>query len=150
MLEIFLKRKGLETIHWKGVMLTWENKFRIIKINMYPNNIIGFVKPLDIWEKDNPLGEPATYKKKKIGLLFDFLTVAVYARRQKNIKIANIAEKRKSEWKISHPGKSTTDTLTLHGIQTISLPWPVLGNQLENKLRTTTINVNTSMQNLVH
>ena len=107
MLEIFLKREGLETIHWKGIMLTWENKFRIIKINMYPNNIIGFVKPLDIWEKDNPWGEPANYKRKKIRLLFDFLTVAVYARRQKNIKIANIAEKRKSEWKILHLGKST-------------------------------------------
>ena len=75
-------------------MHPWENKFRIIKIDMYSNNIIGFGTPLDTREKDNPLGEPVTFKKKKIRLSLGFLRVPVYARRQKNIKRP---KKRKSE-----------------------------------------------------
>lgn len=39
---------------------------------MYSSNVTGFIKPLDIRGKYNPLGEPVTYKKKKIRWSLDF------------------------------------------------------------------------------
>lgn len=62
---------------------------------MYSSNVTGFIKPLDIQGKYNPLGEPVTYKKKKIRLSLDFFIVPVDNRRQRNIKIAKISAKKK-------------------------------------------------------